>query len=183
MRPQSLISKLFQDDFNMGILNKQQGVLKKRVDFPNPETQKALKNLIETLKNTFDLPQGESYEAIAEDAIGQAIQIPFAISNIPLHESIYSRALSICQEWSGDEEYEEDVESEVSETAKEDAYQAIEGINFTGSEKQINWARDIAHKSADDIAKTWKNKHFNLPTSARWWIENRENIPGALNKL
>lgn len=164
----------------MGLLNKNSGAIKKRVDFPNPETQKALKKLVETLKNTFDLPEGETYEAIAEDAIIDAIQSPFVISNTPLHELIYSRALSVCQNWSGDEE---EAEPEVSESSKEDVYQSIESLDFVGSEKQIKWAKDIAHKATDDIAKAWRNKDFKLPTSAKWWIENKENIYGALIKL
>lgn len=183
MRPQGLISKVLQDDINMGILNRQQGgTLRKRVDFPNPETQKALKNLIETLRNTFDLPQGESYEAIAEDAIAEAIQSPFTVSSTPLHDSIYSRALSICRSWSGDQEYEKTKESGISESDLEDAYQWIESSLVGVSPAQLKYGKDVAHKHHAEIAIAWK-ENKKLPIQAKWWIENKQNIRGALNKL
>ncbi|MDM9583094.1 hypothetical protein [Nostoc sp. GT001] len=167
----------------MGLLNKNTGVIKKRVDFQNPETQKALKNLVEFLKNNFGLPEGESYQAIAEDAIAEAIQQPFIVSSGHLHEDIYSRALNVCQSFAGDEEFEDEDEQVISEPELEDVNHAIDSLNLSGSEKQIKWAFDIAHKSAADIAAAWKKKDFSLPTSAKWWIDNRDNIDAGLAKL
>jgi hypothetical protein len=63
----------------------------------------------------------------------------------------------------------------IVETDLEEAYQVIDAIKFEGSEKQINWAKDIAFKSQIEVARALKvNKK--IPTSAKWWIENRNNI-------
>lgn len=71
----------------------------------------------------------------------------------------------------------------VAEPDIEDAYNTADTINFTGSEKQINWARSIATKSSEEIARAWKKKNFSLPGSAKWWIDNRNDIYSALLKL
>lgn len=73
--------------------------------------------------------------------------------------------------------------TEPSEPDLEDAYNAADSIAFVGSEKQINWAHSIATKNNEQIAKAWKKKNFKLPTSAKWWIENRDNVYSALLDL
>jgi hypothetical protein len=80
----------------------------------------------------------------------------------------------------GNDQGEIEITAEPSEPDLEDAYNAIDSITFIGSEKQINWARSIATKNSEQIASAWKKKDFKLPTSAKWWIENRENIYSAL---
>lgn len=72
---------------------------------------------------------------------------------------------------------------DVSEPDLEDAYNAASSIVFVGSEKQINWARDIATKASEDIARAWKHSSFQLPTDAKWWIDNRGNIYQVLTNL
>jgi hypothetical protein len=61
-----------------------------------------------------------------------------------------------------------------SESDLEDAYQWVD-TSLTGSEKQVSWAKDIAFKHLEAIARTWKQGK-DVPTSAKWWIDNRNNI-------
>lgn len=83
----------------------------------------------------------------------------------------------------GNEKGEVEVNDEPAEPDLEDAYNAADSISLTGSEKQINWAKSIATKNNEQIARAWKKKDFKLPTSAKWWIENRDNIYSALMSL
>lgn len=71
----------------------------------------------------------------------------------------------------------------VAETDLEDAYNAADSIQFVGSEKQVSWARNIATNASESIALAMKKKDVLLPTSAKWWIENRSDIYTALIKL
>jgi hypothetical protein len=68
-----------------------------------------------------------------------------------------------------------------SESNLEDAYNWVES-SLEGSEKQIKWAKDIAHKHHNEICIMW-NRNKNIPISAKWWIDNRNSILIALNNL
>ncbi|USR93277.1 hypothetical protein NEA10_20755 (plasmid) [Phormidium yuhuli AB48] len=71
-----------------------------------------------------------------------------------------------------------------SESDLEDAYHALDAIAFTGSPKQINWARSIALNGRDALAMLWKQGvDVKLPTQAAWWIENRGNLFVALRDI
>ncbi|MBW4514595.1 MAG: hypothetical protein KME11_05160 [Timaviella obliquedivisa GSE-PSE-MK23-08B] len=71
--------------------------------------------------------------------------------------------------------------SEPSEPELEDAYHVADSIQFVGSEKQVNWARSIATNNSRAIAQSGKFK--SLPTAAKWWIENRDDLYSALAGL
>lgn len=62
-----------------------------------------------------------------------------------------------------------------SESDLEDALQWVENTEFQGSEKQVKWAKDIALQHLQEIVSAWK-KGIEIPISAKWWIENRNNI-------
>lgn len=62
-----------------------------------------------------------------------------------------------------------------SESDLEDALHWVESTEFQGSEKQVKWAKDIALKHLREIVSAWK-KEIEIPISAKWWIENRNNI-------
>lgn len=66
-----------------------------------------------------------------------------------------------------------------SENDLEDAYNWVDSTPFDGSEKQVKWAKDIAHKHHHAICLAWK-KGEKIPTKAKWWIENRNNIVVSL---
>ena len=68
-----------------------------------------------------------------------------------------------------------------SESDLEDAYNWVEDA-LTGSEKQIKWAKDIAHKHHTEIHIMWKQGK-SIPVSAKWWIDNRNGILQALGNL
>lgn len=69
-----------------------------------------------------------------------------------------------------------------SETELEDAQIVAESIAFTGSDKQIKWAKDIALKATESIASS-KLAIGQIPTSAKWWIDNRYDISNALKSI
>ena len=69
-----------------------------------------------------------------------------------------------------------------SETELEDAQNVAESITFTGSEKQIKWAKDIAIKASEAIAAS-KLSISQIPASAKWWIDNRYDISSALKAV
>ena len=71
---------------------------------------------------------------------------------------------------------------EVSGSDLEDAYNAADSISFTGSEKQINWARSIATNNDRAIALSGLSLK-QLPASAKWWIDNRNDVYTALEGL
>lgn len=62
-----------------------------------------------------------------------------------------------------------------SESDLEDALNWAECAAFQGSEKQIRWARAIATDHIMAIAIAHKQGK-QVPTDARWWIDNRNNI-------
>ena len=70
-----------------------------------------------------------------------------------------------------------------AESDLEDAYNVADSIEFVGSEKQVNWARTIATNASESIACAMKERNLNLPCEAKWWIENRGDIEGALARL
>ena len=98
----------------------------------------------------------------------------FIISSIPIHEIIVSAVLRNLEALNEDESYISD-ESEVAEPDIEDALHYVESLAFQGSEKQIKWAKDIALKNLDEVAKALRLDK-SIPTSAKWWIDNRNNI-------
>ena len=61
----------------------------------------------------------------------------------------------------------------------EDAQSWAECASFTGSEKQIQWARSIALNNTNAIALASK-KGVKPSTSAKWWIDHRNNIVVSL---
>ena len=73
----------------------------------------------------------------------------------------------------GEDEYY--TSKEVSEPDTEDALHYIESLIFQGSEKQIKWAKDIALKNIEDVARALKLDK-SIPASAKWWIDNRNNL-------
>lgn len=61
---------------------------------------------------------------------------------------------------------------------------ALNRIEFKGSIKQVSWAESIAEKSIEAITKVWEEKgKFALPIDAGWWIQNKDDIAGALMEL
>jgi hypothetical protein len=62
------------------------------------------------------------------------------------------------------------------------AEQWMRQADFKGSEKQIKWAKDIARKNMD-LGGELREKGKDLPTDAKWWIDNRQNIPAELADL
>lgn len=62
-----------------------------------------------------------------------------------------------------------------SESDLEDALNWAECATFQGSQKQINWAKAIAAEHVMAIAIAHKQGK-QVPTDAKWWIDNRNNI-------
>jgi len=62
-----------------------------------------------------------------------------------------------------------------SESDLEDALSWAECVPMQGSKKQIEWARNIASNHCNAIAIAQK-KGIKIPTSAKWWIDHRNNI-------
>lgn len=153
------------------------GVQMVRVDFKNPESQKAVKKVVEFLKNNadeFQLEPGETHQSVAEDLVCDVIgRESFIVSSVPINEIIVSAVLKNLQALNEDESYTS--ESGVSEPDTEDALHYIESLIFQGSEKQIKWAKDIALKNIDAVAQALR-ENKSIPTSAKWWIDNRNNI-------
>ena len=153
------------------------GIKRVRLDFKNPESQKAVKKIAEFLKNNadeFQLEPGETYQSVAEDLVCDVIrEESFIVSSVPINEIIVSAVLRNLQSLDEDESYAS--ESEVAEPDMEDALHYVESLAFQGSEKQIKWAKDIALKNIDEVARGLKlNK--SIPVEAKWWIDNRSNI-------
>lgn len=61
-----------------------------------------------------------------------------------------------------------------SEPELEDAYHWVE-CSLVGSPKQVEWAKSIAHKHHIAIIRAQKAGK-QVPSCAKWWIENRSNI-------
>ena len=156
------------------------GIKTVRVDFKNPESQKAVKKVVEFLKDNaeeFELEPGETYQGVAENLVCDVImEERFIVSSIPIHEIIVSSVLKNLEALGEEESYSsEPEEPEVSEPDTEDALHYVESLVFQGSEKQIKWAKDIALKNLDEVAKALKLDKP-IPPSAKWWIDNRSNI-------
>ena len=153
------------------------GVKMIRVDFKNPECQKAVRKVVEYLQNNseeFQLEAGETFESVAEDIVLEVIkEESFIVSSIPINEIIFSAALKNLDSIPSDDDTKE--EDPVSESDREDALNYVESLKFEGSPKQIKWATSIALDAVDDVAIALKNNK-KIPTSAKWWIENRGNI-------
>lgn len=66
-----------------------------------------------------------------------------------------------------------------SESDLEDALSWAECATFQGSQKQINWAKAIAAEHVMAIALAHKQGK-QVPTDAKWWIDNRDNIVVSL---
>jgi hypothetical protein len=164
------------------LLGNSTGAIFTRVDFKNPESQKAVKKVVEFLKNNeedFQLEPGETYQSVAEEYVCDVIrEESFIVSSVPIHESIFSSVLRNLNTLEEDKSYSslEDASLEdVAEPDKEDALHYVEALSFVGSEKQIKWAKDIALKHLDNVALALK-KNKSIPTSAKWWIDNRNSI-------
>ena len=159
------------------LLGNSTGAIFTRVDFKNPESQKAVKKVVEFLKNNadeFQLEPGETYLSVAEDLVCDVIrEESFIVSSVPIHESIFSSVLKSLDSLEEDKSYSS--KEDVAEPDKEDTLHYLESIAFQGSEKQILWAKDIALKHLDDVALALK-KNKSIPTSAKWWIDNRNSI-------
>lgn len=69
-----------------------------------------------------------------------------------------------------------------TENELEDALNWSELADLQGSEKQIKWARSIMQKHLSEIASSFKSNK-KIPTSAKWWIDNRNGIFQALQAL
>ena len=153
------------------------GIKTVRVDFKNPESQKAVKKVVEFLKDNaeeFELGPGETYQGVAENLVCDVImEERFIVSSIPIHEIIVSAVLKNLEVMGEDESYTSEVSEPEPDT--EDALHYIESLIFQGSEKQIKWAKDIALKNLDEVAKALRLDK-SIPTSAKWWIDNRSNI-------
>lgn len=62
-------------------------------------------------------------------------------------------------------------EISVSESGLEDAMNWVEATQFTGSPKQIRWAKSLAMRNLRSIITLWKQDK-KVSTSSRWWIDN-----------
>jgi hypothetical protein len=160
------------------LLGNSTGAIFTRVDFKNPESQKAVKKVVEFLKKNadeFQLEPGETYLSVAEDLVCDVIrEESFIVSSVPIHESIFSSVLKNLNSLEEDESYTYTSE-EVAEPDIEDALHYVESLVFQGSEKQMKWAKDIALKHIDDVAQALRENRT-IPASAKWWIDNRNSI-------
>ena len=152
------------------------GLKRVRVDFKNPESQKAVKKVVQYLKNNsedFQLEAGETYQSVAEDLVVDVIkEESFIVSSVPINEIIFSAVLKKLDSIPEDESWQA---TEVSEPDTEDAYHYIESLKFQGSEKQNKWAKDIALKNIETVAIALK-QNKTIPAASKWWIENRDSI-------
>jgi hypothetical protein len=153
------------------------GAIFTRVDFKNPESQKAVRKIIEFLKNNadeFQLEPNETYQSIAEDLVCDVIrEESFIVSSVPIHESIFSSVLKSLDLLEENESYSSLEENAEPDT--EDALHYVESLVFQGSQKQVKWAKDIALKHIDAAAQALRENRT-IPTSAKWWIDNRNSI-------
>ena len=159
------------------ILGNNTGAVFTRVDFKNPESQKAVKKVVEFLKNNeedFQLEPGETYQSVAEEYVCDVIrEESFIVSSVPIHESIFASVLKNLNAIEEDDSYSSS--EDAAEPNIEDALHYVESLVFQGSEKQIKWAKDIALKHLDDVALALRQNRT-IPTSSKWWIDNRNNI-------
>jgi hypothetical protein len=159
------------------LLNNSTGAIFTRVDFKNPESQKAVKKVVEFLKNNvdeFQLEPGETYQSVAEEYVCDVIrEESFIVSSVPIHESIFFSVLKSLDSLEENESYS--FFEDAAEPDIEDALHYVESLVFQGSEKQIKWAKDIALKHIDAAAQALRENRT-IPTSAKWWIDNRNSI-------
>ncbi|MFN9559458.1 MAG: hypothetical protein ACK56B_12880 [Dolichospermum sp.] len=149
-----------------------------RVDFRNPECQKAVRKVVEYLVSNseeFQLDAGETYQSVAEDLVVEVIKEErFIVSSVPINEIIFSAVLKNLDSIPSDDDDTKE-ENPIAENDREDALNYVESLKFEGSEKQIKWAKSIALNAIDDVVIALKNNK-KIPTSAKWWIENKGNI-------
>jgi hypothetical protein len=161
------------------LLNNSTGAIFTRVDFKNPESQKAVKKVVEFLKNNvdeFQLEPGETYQSVAEEYVCDVIrEESFIVSSVPIHESIFSSVLKNLNAIEIEENESYSSSENAAEPDIEDALHYVESLVFQGSEKQIKWAKDIALKHIDAAAQALRENRT-IPTSAKWWIDNRNSI-------
>ena len=159
------------------LLGNNTGAIFTRVDFKNPESQKAVKKVVEFLKNNeedFQLEPGETYQSVAEEYVCDVIrEESFIVSSVPIHESIFASVLKNLNAIEEDDSYSSS--EDAAEPDIEDALHYVESLVFQGSEKQIKWAKDIALKHIDAAAQALRENRT-IPTSAKWWIDNRNSI-------
>lgn len=155
------------------------GIKTVRLDFKNPESQKAVKKVVEFLKNNadeFQLEPGETYLSVAEDLVCDVIREEnFIVSSVPIYESIFSSVLKNLNAIEIGEDESHSFLENAAEPDIEDALHYVESLVFQGSEKQIKWAKDIALKHIDAAAQALRENRT-IPTSAKWWIDNRNSI-------
>jgi hypothetical protein len=97
----------------------------------------------------------------------------FIVSSVPIHESIFFSVLKSLDSLEENESYS--FFEDAAEPDIEDALHYVESLVFQGSEKQIKWAKDIALKHIDAAAQALRENRT-IPTSAKWWIDNRNSI-------
>ncbi|MBD0345971.1 MAG: hypothetical protein ICV63_14345 [Coleofasciculus sp. Co-bin14] len=74
--------------------------LKNLRDFSATEKAKAKKELVDWMSEKFDLPEGESYEQIADDAIGEVKNKAIDLFNEKaMVESLVFKAQRVISEW------------------------------------------------------------------------------------
>jgi hypothetical protein len=175
---------------------KEMGVIKQKFSLLAPE--KASKKLFEVWGNamvengcTLDQAKTLCYEVamMAYNAMKREYTV---MGGYSADEQLFDKAQQLLSELDESGKLEEmlaemqkpQVQSaiEVAESDLEDAYHAADSIAFTGSEKQIKWAQSIATNNNRAIALS-KMPFKQLPTSAKWWIENRDDIHSALQGL
>jgi hypothetical protein len=165
----------------MGILKNRGAV--KWTPAPELKSKVATKIKNELLSPDFVIQAQNEDEAksYAKDAVVEACRSVFVVDlGISQEEQLYNRAWLILKKWANgdDESYcytEAEEENPIAENDREDAIHYIASLDFIGSEKQIKWAKSIALNAVDEIAIALKNNK-KIPTSAKWWIENRGNI-------
>lgn len=156
--------------------------------------QKTINNLNKTIRlihDVFILLRQEYILADDEAHFASMIKFILRLKNLDkpsLWEGFISKdmnAKDVCQFLSGEfydfldapDKYSMGMMSDPkpAENELEDAINWVDGTKFDGSEKQIKWAKDIAHKNLEYICRLWKENKV-PSTSAKWWIENRNDI-------
>lgn len=134
---------------------------------------KAVKEVKTRLLSSFVLSEKEA-EELALGAVKEVCDGSFVVDVYEKKESqVVSAALQKINEWNTP--IKELAENSVSEIDLEEALHFIEALNFSGSPKQIAWAQSIANQKLEIVAEALKQGK-KIPASAKWWIENRENI-------
>jgi hypothetical protein len=173
------------------------GVILKSLPLLAPS--KVVKQITEEIKVSF-IECGFTAEdcfLVVEKVVQMAVQEmdgKYMVTNMAAHEQLYGKArkllFSLDEQGkledllpSNDNDLADDSEPQAAEPQIEDAINAVESIDFTGSEKQIAWAKSIALDHVEQIAESWQGKNFTLPTQAKWWIDHRTDICKGLCSL